>query len=170
MTKRPGEAASDAERILESAIARIPEWQGRAVRYGPVAGGITNANFRVEVEAWPHAFFIKVPGRGTELFIDRAASIAASRQAHALGLPECCLVVPNGPCMPGSGSAGQVDADHARLSSCDIDQSAEHRGGLAVEPTEYQASPAVDALERGFGDLAYRPPALAVELRREAYL
>lgn len=84
--KRPGEAATDAEHTLERAIAAIADWQGRAVCYGPVAGGTTNANFRVEVEGAPQAFFVKVPGRGTELFIDRTAAIAASRQAHALGL------------------------------------------------------------------------------------
>jgi len=81
-----GMAKSEAERDIEDAIGRVAPWQGRAPRYRPVLGGISNTNWRVEIEGDPRAYFVKVPGRGTEMFIDRKAACAASYQAEAIGV------------------------------------------------------------------------------------
>ncbi len=86
MERMLGEAASEAERDLEDAVRRVPGWQGRTLRYVPVSGGISNANWRVSVEGLAGRFFVKIPGKGTEMFIDRAAAMDASRKAAALGL------------------------------------------------------------------------------------
>ncbi|WP_031337708.1 choline/ethanolamine kinase family protein, partial [Rhodopseudomonas sp. B29] len=80
-----GMAATDAERQLEGAIHKIEAWKGQ-IRYRPVSGGISNVNFRVEVESASHDYFVKIPGRGTEMFIDRKAACAASRQAETIGV------------------------------------------------------------------------------------
>lgn len=81
-----GAATTDAERAFEATLRRVAPWQGRAMRYRPVLGGISNMNWRVEIEGEASAFFVKMPGRGTEMFIDRAAARAASRQAEVIGL------------------------------------------------------------------------------------
>lgn len=81
-----GTAQNDAERHLERAVLQVEAWKGRNMRYRPVSGGISNTNFRVEVANEPHDFFVKIPGRGTEMFIDRQAARAASRQAEAIGV------------------------------------------------------------------------------------
>jgi len=82
--KTCGEAATEAEREAEAAILRVPAWQHAAPRYCPVGGGISNSNWRVQAAGGD--YFMKIPGKGTELFIDRAAALDASRSAHALGV------------------------------------------------------------------------------------
>jgi thiamine kinase-like enzyme len=84
--KRTGEATTDAERELEATIARIGDWQGRSPRYHAIGGGITNANFRVMVDGLATAFFVKIPGKGTEAFIDRRAANEAAVNAYRAGL------------------------------------------------------------------------------------
>ena len=74
-----------AERDLEAILARVPRWQGAALRYRPVSGGISNANWQVSSGA-AQDFFVKVPGRGTEMFITRTVADEASRKAHASGV------------------------------------------------------------------------------------
>ncbi len=81
-----GMARSDAERALEAAIIQVKPWKGRRLRYRPVSGGISNTNFRIEVEGDDLGYFLKIPGRGTEMFIDRKAAAAASKQAEAIGV------------------------------------------------------------------------------------
>ena len=84
--KSIGQAATDGERALEAILARVDPWRGRALRYAPVHGGISNVNWRVWVGDDGPGYFLKVPGRGTEMFIDRAAALDASRTAAALGV------------------------------------------------------------------------------------
>ena len=51
-----------------------------------MVGGLTNSNYRVDVDGDPQAYFVKVPGPGTEGFIDRATASAASLQAAEMGV------------------------------------------------------------------------------------
>ncbi|QDD88240.1 choline kinase family protein [Pseudomonas oryzihabitans] len=83
--KRLGEASTQAERQLEQAILSHAPWAGCAAHYAPVSGGISNTNWRVQIEGAPTAFFLKVPGQGTELFIDRRTAHDASLKAAATG-------------------------------------------------------------------------------------
>ncbi|PZQ18855.1 MAG: choline/ethanolamine kinase--aminoglycoside phosphotransferase [Ancylobacter novellus] len=83
--KSPGEAGTDAERALEAILAGVERWNGAALRYRPVSGGISNTNWRIGVEGADRDYFLKVPGRGTEMFIERVAANDASRRAHASG-------------------------------------------------------------------------------------
>ena len=86
MERQIGEASTAAERDLEAAIRRVAPWQGRPLRYAPVSGGISNSNWRVWVGGITGSFFVKIPGKGTEMFIDRAAAMQASHTAAALGI------------------------------------------------------------------------------------
>jgi len=85
MWRNVGEAVTENERNLERVIALWPGWAARAMRYRPVTGGISNTNWRVEVEGMPQDYFVKIPGRGTERFIERGAAHEASRKAHVCG-------------------------------------------------------------------------------------
>lgn len=85
MSKRPGEAQSLQEKRVEQAILAMSEWQDREIHYRPVSGGISNTNWRVEVEGAPCDYFVKVPGEGTERFIDRDTAHEASLKAAQTG-------------------------------------------------------------------------------------
>jgi thiamine kinase-like enzyme len=84
--KELGMARSDAERAVEAAIVQVEPWKGRRLSYRAVSGGISNTNFRIDVEGQELGYFLKIPGRGTEMFIDRKAAAAASKQAEAIGV------------------------------------------------------------------------------------
>lgn len=85
MWKSHGEGSSAGERSIEAVIAKVEAWRGRAIRYQPVSGGISNANWRVSVADIEQHAFVKLPGRGTEMFIDRRFANDASRRAHESG-------------------------------------------------------------------------------------
>lgn len=86
MDKFSGDATTEAERNLEAAFSRVARWQGRSMRYRPVTGGISNPNFRIWLDDGPQSYFVKIPGKGTEMFIDRAAALDASLTAARLGI------------------------------------------------------------------------------------
>jgi thiamine kinase-like enzyme len=70
---------------IEAVIAAIPEWHGRQVHAQPLAGGLTNRNFRVEVEDTP--YFVRIPGASTELLaIDRKNEVHNTKAAAAAGV------------------------------------------------------------------------------------
>lgn len=87
MPERPlGSAATPAEERIEAAIAAVPGWSGRAARYAFVPGGLNNMNWRVRVAGAPSDYIVKIPGEGTELFIDRAVAHDAAVKAHRAGI------------------------------------------------------------------------------------
>jgi thiamine kinase-like enzyme len=56
---------------IDDVIAQIPDWYGRNVRARPLAGGLTNTNYRVDVDGTPYV--VRIPGQSTELLsINRA--------------------------------------------------------------------------------------------------
>jgi len=83
--RKIGEATTVHERNVESAIGRVPEWHGREANYTPLVGGLMNQNWLVEIAGDRRRYFIKVPGEGSEMFIDRVAANEAARNAHAMG-------------------------------------------------------------------------------------
>lgn len=65
------------------AVERL--WPGRHARVSVLGGGITNHNFRVDVEG--DAFVLRMGGATTELLgIDRRVEREASRRAHEVGI------------------------------------------------------------------------------------
>lgn len=81
-----GQARTDAERAVEAALDAVIAWEGRRVGYAPVHGGLQNENWRLEVEGEQIPFFLKIPGAGSEAFIDRNNSHVAAQRAGALGI------------------------------------------------------------------------------------
>lgn len=93
--RRVGEATTIPERDLEKAVARVPQWGERGFRYAALVGGLTNQNWIVEVDGEPRRYFVKVPGEGSEMFIDRVVANEAARNAHAMELaPEVVFFDP----------------------------------------------------------------------------
>jgi thiamine kinase-like enzyme len=56
--------------IIDEVVNKIDDWKRKNVSIHPLSGGLTNTNFKVEVDGVP--YFVRVPGESTELLaIDR---------------------------------------------------------------------------------------------------
>lgn len=84
--KQLGEAATEAEKNVEAAVLSVPGWTSDGLTYEPVPGGISNSNWRIFLTDQPRTFFLKIPGEGTEHFIDRMAANNASVRAFEVGV------------------------------------------------------------------------------------
>jgi thiamine kinase-like enzyme len=51
--------------VIEEAVGKIDDWKGRTISIQPLSGGLTNSNYKVEVDGRP--YFVRVPGESTEL-------------------------------------------------------------------------------------------------------
>ncbi|MBW9111983.1 phosphotransferase family protein [Microbacterium trichothecenolyticum] len=86
LRRRLGDGRTISEQRAEDCLRRVTQWAGREVFYTPVSGGLQNSNWRVDVTGDPVAYFLKVPGEGTEDFIDRGNSHLAAVRAGELGI------------------------------------------------------------------------------------
>jgi thiamine kinase-like enzyme len=79
---------------IEQVIATIPEWAGRVVTAERIPAGLTNSNWRVDVDGTP--FFVRIPGADTDLLaVDRANEIHNTIAAAAAGVaPQVAQTVP----------------------------------------------------------------------------
>jgi thiamine kinase-like enzyme len=69
---------------IDRVVAALPAWRGCTIEVFPIAAGLTNSNFRVEVDGTP--FFVRIPGPDTELLaIDRANEAFNTRAAAVAG-------------------------------------------------------------------------------------
>jgi len=84
--RKLGEATTVHEHNVENAISRVPQWRSGEAAYTPLVGGLMNQNWLVEIAGDRRRYFVKVPGEGSEMFIDRAAANEAARNAHAMGI------------------------------------------------------------------------------------
>ncbi len=68
---------------IEEVVGRL--WPGREIRISPIAAGLTNQNFRLDVDATP--YFLRLPGQSTDLLaVDRANELHNTRAAAAAGV------------------------------------------------------------------------------------
>jgi len=79
---------------IEQVVDAIPEWRGLETAIMPLAGGLTNTNFRVEVDGRPH--IVRIPGASTELLaIDRQNELHNAVAAAEVGVaPRVLHVLP----------------------------------------------------------------------------
>ena len=84
--KNIGTHNNDDEKQLEDYLVKITKWDKENILYEPISGGITNINWRILNKDENKEYFIKVPGLGTEIFIDRKASLEANSLAAKIGL------------------------------------------------------------------------------------
>jgi thiamine kinase-like enzyme len=77
---------------IEEVIGAVPSWRGRRVTSQPIAAGLTNANYRVEVDGQP--LFVRVPGPGTDLLaVDRGNEACNTRAASEAGAGPAVVAV-----------------------------------------------------------------------------
>lgn len=70
---------------IEEVVQKIDDWRNKQVEIQEMTGGLTNKNFRVNVEGRP--FFVRVPGASTELLaIDRDSEYHSSKAAAGAGI------------------------------------------------------------------------------------
>jgi thiamine kinase-like enzyme len=70
---------------IEQVIEAIPDWRDRTVTAAAIPAGLTNANYRVEVEGTP--YFVRIPGAGTDLLaVDRGNELHNTRAAADAGV------------------------------------------------------------------------------------
>jgi thiamine kinase-like enzyme len=68
---------------IEDVVARL--WPGREIGVSPIPAGLTNQNFRVDVDLTP--YFVRLPGQSTDLLaVDRANELHNTRAAAAAGV------------------------------------------------------------------------------------
>ncbi len=72
------------ERQLIDVINRVDEWKGKNYQYEMVPGGKTNINWKLTVDN--ESYFIKIPGVGTDSFIDRKNCHEANRISENEGI------------------------------------------------------------------------------------
>jgi thiamine kinase-like enzyme len=92
----------------EAAIARIHDWDGLDVAFETLGGGITNHNYVLTVTGrpdlpWGGKYVMRIPGAGTDLFVDREVEHKNALSAAEAGVsppilyslePEMVTVVP----------------------------------------------------------------------------
>jgi len=75
----------------DEAIARIEDWKDKEIRWEELGGGITNHNYIVWVNGgWGNPgggkYVLRVPGQGTDMFIDRDIERECMIQADKVGV------------------------------------------------------------------------------------
>lgn len=71
--------------IIDEVVAKIEDWKNKSVSIQPLSGGLTNTNYKVEVDGTP--YFVRVPGESTELLaVDRANEYHNSKAAAEAGV------------------------------------------------------------------------------------
>jgi len=71
--------------IIEEVVNKIPDWDGKEVIITPLSGGLTNSNFKVQVDGIP--YFVRVPGASTDLLaINRDNEVHNSKAAFVAGV------------------------------------------------------------------------------------
>ncbi|HET7143199.1 MAG TPA: choline/ethanolamine kinase family protein, partial [Anaerolineales bacterium] len=70
---------------IEEAVSKIEDWKGRSISIQSLSGGLTNTNYKVEVDGTP--YFVRIPGQGTELLaIDRNNEHHSAKAAEQAGV------------------------------------------------------------------------------------
>ncbi|MBM4423970.1 MAG: phosphotransferase family protein [Chloroflexi bacterium] len=70
---------------IEQVVERISDWKGRHVAIQPLSGGLTNTNYRVNVDDAP--FVVRIPGANTALLaVDRANEHHNTQAASEAGV------------------------------------------------------------------------------------
>ena len=91
--------ASTEHLTPEAVIASVEDWKNKDIRCETLGGGITNHNYLVHVGGDPAhpsgvKYVLRVPGEGTDMFIDRGNERSCSVAAAEAGVgPEVVYVV-----------------------------------------------------------------------------
>ena len=81
--------------VIDDAVSKIEDWKGKNISIQPLSGGLTNTNYKVEVDRVP--YFVRVPGESTELLaVDRQNEYVNSKAAAEAGVgPKVLYYLPD---------------------------------------------------------------------------
>jgi len=81
--------------VIDEITSKIADWKGKQISIQPLSGGLTNTNYKAEVDGIP--FFIRVAGASTELLaIDRNNEYFNSKAAAEAGVgPKVLYYLPD---------------------------------------------------------------------------
>ena len=93
---------------IQERIRLLPELRGRSLSFSPLAGGLTNRNYRID--SADGSYVLRVAGQDTGLLgINRAREVACSRTAAELGVgPELVAYLPEDDAMVTRFVPGRV--------------------------------------------------------------
>ena len=69
---------------IEEVIARVEEWKGQNVAVKELGEGITNTNYKVTVQ--DGSYVVRIPGTGSDMFINRDTEMHNTLSASATGV------------------------------------------------------------------------------------
>lgn len=71
--------------VIDEIVSKIEDWKGKDISIQALSGGLTNTNYKVEVEGT--TFFVRVPGESTELLaVDRRNEYFNAKAAAETGV------------------------------------------------------------------------------------
>jgi thiamine kinase-like enzyme len=71
--------------LIRDVVDTIPDWRGKEISIIPLSGGLTNSNFKVDVDGC--AYFVRIPGADTDLLaINRENEHYNTRAAYEAGV------------------------------------------------------------------------------------
>jgi len=71
--------------VIDEIVSKIEDWKGKDISIQVLSGGLTNTNYKVQVEERP--FFVRVPGESTELLaVDRRNEYFNAKAAAETGV------------------------------------------------------------------------------------
>jgi thiamine kinase-like enzyme len=84
---------------LGGVIDKIDEWKGKSLDVEELTAGITNKNYKVTIEG--KSYVVRIPGAGTDLFIQRDIELHNTLEASRVGVgarvfkyfKESCIVI-----------------------------------------------------------------------------
>jgi thiamine kinase-like enzyme len=82
---KPSQGNAPVDPMLDPVIERMPAWSARSIRISALSGGITNRNFRVDVD--DESYVVRIYGRQTELLgVNRSHEYECNVSAAATGV------------------------------------------------------------------------------------
>jgi thiamine kinase-like enzyme len=69
---------------IDDVINRVVEWQNRDVTIQELTAGLTNSNYKVTVDG--KSYVIRIPGQGSDIFIDREVELHNLLSASEVGV------------------------------------------------------------------------------------
>src|SRR6266545_4680424 len=75
---------------IDEVVEKIEDWKGKEISIQPLSGGLTNTNYKVQVDGT--AYFVRVPGESTELLaVDRDNEYRNTKAAADAGIGPAVL-------------------------------------------------------------------------------
>lgn len=69
---------------VEEVICRVDEWKDKKITYEEIPYGLTNRNYKLLING--ETYFLRIPGEGTNIFIDRKVELHNAISASDIGV------------------------------------------------------------------------------------